>query len=378
MSGNNIHRDRSFDVLTKTGELETLITFKNFPVFMGCVDTPAEDDVVVDMNWKISKETGIVQIDPIVDESYVYLASHGSGTVGNIWNNHHKLFSEFVSNSGNDILEIGSSHGILFSILDNSKLKFTIVEPNYIGPEADNITVVRKFFNSELDLNKKFDTIVHSHVFEHIFDYDEFLLSVKKHLRLGGKMLFSVPNFDYMIQTDQFPLNFEHTVLITDYYIKYLLTKHGFEIDKEYMYLNHSKFYSAVFKEDTVKDIPLISTYEEHKKKIRENYNKKKEDVDNINSVIDSSYSDTKIYLYSGHIFSQYLINLGLDVNGISCILDNDPNKETKRLYGTDLMVNKPSVIKDDRNPFVILRSGVYNQEIENQLKEINPNVTII
>jgi hypothetical protein len=197
-------------------------------------------------------------------------------------------------------------------------------------------------------------------------------------LKLGDKMVFSVPNFDHMIKTDQFPLNFEHTVLITDHFIRYLLAKHGFDIEIEHMYLNHSKFYSVVYKSDVVNDSEIASLYDDYKKKILENYNTKKTDVENINKIIGELDSDAEVYLYSGHIFSQYLINFGLNVDKICCILDNDPKKEHKRLYGTNLIVKNPSTIKDDKRPYVILRSGVYDREISMQLLEINPNTIII
>ena len=64
-----------------------------------------------------------------------------------------------------------------------------------------------------------------------------------------------------------------------------------------------------------------------------------------------------------------------LDKEKIVCILDNDPNKHGRRLYGSDLKVFPPSVLKDVSSPFIILKAGVYNEEIKTDIyKNINPD----
>lgn len=79
---------------------------------------------------------------------------------------------------------------------------------------------------------------------------------------------------------------------------------------------------------------------------------------------------DQKLYLFGAHIFSQYLISFGLNVNRLECIIDNDFNKQGKRLYGTDLKVFSPKILSKDNDPVVILKAGVYNQEIKKDILE--------
>ena len=83
-----------------------------------------------------------------------------------------------------------------------------------------------------------------------------------------------------------------------------------------------------------------------------------------------------KVYLFGAHVFSQYLIGFGLDERGIECIIDNDSKKQGKRLSGTSLIVRSPKVLEGLNNVAVILRAGVYNNEIkEDIMNNINPNV---
>jgi len=59
--------------------------------------------------------------------------------------------------------------------------------------------------------------------------------------------------------------------------------------------------------------------------------------------------------------------------------LDNSPIKIGKRLYGTNLKVNSPKILSKSSNPMVILKAGVYNDEIKKDIIEnINPNTSFI
>jgi len=51
-------------------------------------------------------------------------------------------------------------------------------------------------------------------------------------------------------------------------------------------------------------------------------------------------------------------------------LLDNDPNKQGKRLYGTNLQVASPKILADVENPVIILKAGVYNDEIKKDIVE--------
>ena len=85
------------------------------------------------------------------------------------------------------------------------------------------------------------------------------------------------------------------------------------------------------------------------------------------------------IYIFGAHVFSQYLIGFGLITDRIICLLDNDINKHGKRLYGTNLMVQSPNILAEDNCPVVILKAGVYNDEIRDDiLSNINPEVLFI
>ena len=48
---------------------------------------------------------------------------------------------------------------------------------------------------------------------------------------------------------------------------------------------------------------------------------------------------------------------------------------EAKRLYGTNIIVHSPEILRNEKTPVLILKAGIYNNEIKNQIKQhINPN----
>ena len=98
-----------------------------------------------------------------------------------------------------------------------------------------------------------------------------------------------------------------------------------------------------------------------------------------MNSINDkiAGHQGGNIYVFGGHVFTQFLIGFGLHTAAISGILDNDPAKAGRRLYGTSLMVRLPnSELRDLSGAAVILRTGAYNQEIKQGiLDNVNPNV---
>ncbi|EAJ5836413.1 class I SAM-dependent methyltransferase, partial [Campylobacter jejuni] len=139
-------------------------------------------------------------------------------------------------NNPKSILEIGGGHGKLSqNCLNLLDLNWTIVEPNSKN-KYENVDYIDGFFCKEIFNNKKFDTIVHSHTFEHIYDPCKFLEEISFILANGDKMIFSLPNMQKWLR-NKFPncFNFEHTILLSECVLEFLLHKYKFKIlDKKY------------------------------------------------------------------------------------------------------------------------------------------------
>ena len=366
----NIQRDK--DVINECKDLEFLYKFDNFPVFMGCTNQSIEKDILVNMQWEISKGSGVIQLNPLLPLDILYPESHGSGNIGRMWAEHHQEFSKFIQHqSPNSVLEIGGAHGILSrEYKKENPINWTILEPNPSPAKDVDATFIKGFFDDKFTFDGEIDTIIHSHVFEHVYYPDEFIGHISSFLNNGQNLIFSLPNMEEMLKRKYTNcINFEHTVFITEPYVEHLLSKHGFkQVAKQYFKDDHSIFYAYV-KDSNTKTIELPKGLYEHNKKLYLDYvDYHKQLIKDLNAKIDNISEDQPIYLFGAHVFAQYLIEFGLDISRIICLLDNDTNKQGKRLYGTNMMVESPKVLADVNNPIVILKAGVYNQEVSNDI----------
>ena len=354
-------------VVSGQKDLELLHCFEDFPVHMGCVNTPPTEDLSARMAWWISRTTGSIQLNPLVPLEVLYGQGHGSGTVGELWRRHHKAFCEFALRyQPRHVVEIGGGHGCLANeYLDVvPDAQWTMVEPNPTVAARDRLRVVRGLVDEHYQADATTDAILHSHLLEHIYEPSYFVGLVAKNLPENGYHLFSIPNLRLMLERNYTNcLDFEHTVFLSEEYIDYLLTAAGFMIhSKEYFLDDHSIFYATRKSSDLVPH-SLPRLYEWHRELFQDYVSFHQVLAKDLNQRI-SSHSG-EVFVFGAHVFTQYLIAFGLDTGGVVSILDNDPNKQGRRLYGTQLRVEPPSVLRQAANPALVLRGGVYNEEIK-------------
>lgn len=362
-------------VLTGATDLTHLYTFKNFPIYVGCVDPNLpNEDLFCDMKWGYSPTSGSVQLLDLLDPNLLYREHHNPGTVGKIWQEHHKKFHDYISKHGyENVLEIGGASGCLLQhfLPHETEFTWTIVEPSDQKFTDDpRVQYIPEFFE-ECVFDKKYNTLVHSHLFEHVYDPIEFLIKANNLLEDGGKHYITMPNMKYWLSKGYTnTLLFEHTFYVDEDVLEYLLNKTGFEV-MEKVIEPHSIFVYC----RKNKHVPLRNMRFDLPRKLFAGYTKNLEkDLAGILEQIGNS----NVYLFGGHIFSQVLLNLGLPENQIINILDNDPGKHDKRLYGSNLIVKSPKCLEGLDEPIIILRGGTYTEEIKESLLAINPSARII
>jgi len=356
-------------LITGNEDIEHIYTFKQFPIYMGCTqDLNSSLDLFADMKWGFSQSSGNVQLIELIEPDVLYNQHHNSGTVGEIWRQHHKKFYEFISKHGcSNALEIGGATGSLANLfLTNQKnIKWTVIEPSLkLSIDDPRITCIQGFFE-DYPFDNKFDAVVHSHLFEHVYDPAKFLSKVRSLLNTGDSHFIALPNMQHWLSEGyNSTLTFEHTYYVDEKVLEALLTSAGFAIvDK--IVEPHSIFIKCV-KVDEV-SIPNIRV--DYAKDAFLNYvTKTEKDVEDINNNIKGK----NIYLFGAHVFSQTLINLGIDEHQVINILDNDTKKQNKRLYGTNLIVKSPKCLEGLDKPVIVVRGGIYTDEIKDGILKIN------
>ena len=340
------------------------------------------------LNWWINKDSGNIQIHPKVSLDKLYNKSHGSGTIGKVWRDHHELFFKLVKPyiKGN-ICEIGGgNNSILNKITNFSKIKtFYSFDKNLkLEKKNDKIKKISKFFDKDYFKNKFFssiDLLIHSHTFEHLYDPNQFLTDVRSILSKNGKHIFTMPNMKPMIKRGYSnAMNFEHPYYCDEKLVDRLLYKNDFKIvKKKFFKEDHSIMYVTKINDSSnISKTYKFNDYLEYKKNLKlfqGTFNLWKKDIIKINKLIKKK---EKVFIFGSHIFSQMMIFNGLNKKNIFGILDNDKNKINNFLYGTSFKIYNPKILKKNINPCVILRAGSYNDEIKKQLFKINRNTIIV
>ena len=238
---------RDSDTMVGSQDLETLFEIPNYPVYMGCTDKKAEEDIYASQLWQISQSTGVLQLKYLVPLDLVYLEQHND-SYGKVWNEHHTRFSNLIANSGGSrSLEIGGATGRLASLIDTEAIKWEIIEPNSM--KIPGVLLHDSFFDEKFaDTHvNEYEVVVHSHCFEHMYNPLKFLDNCKKILKSDGKMIFSVPNMHEMLKRKYTNcINFEHTFFLPEGLIDYLLEISMFKIiEKEYLGMTTAFFIFA-------------------------------------------------------------------------------------------------------------------------------------
>jgi hypothetical protein len=371
--------ERTTDLISGLNDTEHLHTLSNFPVFMGCVDEPQSDDLLADSIWEIGASTGLIQLKKLIPLNILYGQSHGSGDVGRIWDDHHRSFASFISkHAPKAVLEIGGGHGRLAKLYEEyDQIPWTIIEPNPTPIASSNAKWIKGFFDRNFISDSHYDCYVHSHLFEHLYDPCQFMSDLSAYMKDGDKLIFTLPNMQEMLERNYTNcLNFEHTFFVTEPYVEYLMAKYGFDIiGKEYFMEDHSIFYTAVKSLNAVKNELPSNLYQKNKELFLKFIKNHKDMIEGYNDQL--KQIEYPIYLFGAHVFAQFLIQMGLDTNKIVSILDNDKNKQGKRLYGSNLFVESPKILENVVSPHIILKAGVYDNEIKSDILE-NINTTAI
>jgi len=358
-------------------EIEHILTFENFPIYMG-TNTEKQNEVS-NMKWSSCINCGCVQLQQLIKPEILYKEPHNP-SIGKVWENHNNEFSDLISQYEHQrILEIGGANlkmanliskkanFVCYDVIDYSSNEYSTIKIN------DKINLVKSSAENYA-INNKVDCIILSHTFEHIYEPVEMLSKLSQCLEENGHIFISVPNIkNQLIDGFLNALNFEHTFFIDDEYLVLIANNAGFYIENIQQFSKYNSFY--VLK----KTKHNVSTNKHSNPKnaktiflsFTDNLSK---DVQQIKQELGTN----KAYVFGAHVFSQFLLNFGLNEENIIYILDNDISKNEKYLFGTSLFVKNPKVLLDIQNPYVIVRTAQYKEEIVSQLNSLNPNIRYI
>ena len=360
--------------------LKNIYTQEKIPISLSCTNTPTINCDKLSFSQCCLCNT--IQLDHLIPLNILYGESHNYKSVGKTWENYFSLFLSklhpIIENK--TILEIGCPSGKLALKSENYQ-KWFIVEPNKNKTVNfhDKIHFIESFFDDDFTTNESIDIITHSHLFEHIYNPNQFLKKCYEILSDEGEMIFGVPTMEHFTTSNKTPflgVFFEHTVYLCKENISYLLHKNNFKMVEIIDYENHSTIYHCKKEKIINQNIPQIipqiriTDYYDH---FMESVNYYKIFVEHCNEKIMNTTKD--VYIFGASYYTQILLSFG--IKNIKRIFDNCKEKQNKYLYGFELMVYHPDILTNDEC-IVIVKNGYYTDEIIKQLKSINENIEII
>jgi hypothetical protein len=330
-------------------------------------------DELKKLNFMSCVNCGCVQLKNLFLQSEIY-SQPLQIFDGPIIRKHHDMFCDFIiaaTNYEEELFEIGGAYGNLAKRIikkyemEHKNIKYNILEYSSESyPEIDKVNYISG--DCELYTYNNIDTIIMSHVFEHLYRPREF---IKKISDTNIQNVFiSIPDMDNLtINGDINNLNILHTFYVNTQYIVYLFGTYGFDIKKIVNCDNHSNFYH--FKKETVMNLISCGNLElPIKQKLF--YEKNIETIKNINI-------DKPFYICPSGFYGQFIyfhLNDETRKNLIG-FLDGDKFKIGKRLSGTRLSIYKKEEIKNRDNVCILISSSKHTNEIKCELLSYNTDI---
>ena len=95
-----------------------------------------------------------------------------------------------LENSPKITIEIGQGKGYLANLILNQKfIQYTVDEPNPIQSNT-RLNIIKDMIEYNLEITNNADTILHSHVLEHVYNPLQVLRSISDNMKVGARMIF--------------------------------------------------------------------------------------------------------------------------------------------------------------------------------------------
>lgn len=164
--------------------LQNVCYYENMPQKLACVDEPQYNTFPFSVSKCIRCHTH--QLDKLVPLNILYSETHNRTSVGKTWETFFDIFCEKIQGLTHNkrVLEIGCPSGKIVRKIAPHYKWYCIVDPNMVPFHETNTTTgaemkgISAFFDEQFELQERNDTpdiIVHSHLFEHIYEPRAFL-----------------------------------------------------------------------------------------------------------------------------------------------------------------------------------------------------------
>jgi hypothetical protein len=273
-------------------------------------------------------------------------------------------FADMIrANTGVDgILEIGGGNGSLVDALSGTH-RYHVVDPAYTGSREGCAAVIDGYIE-DVDIGAvDANTVVMSHVFEHLYEPMNVLRKLTDAIRY---VYICHPDFDSYTEVHPYTYNIlhcEHTFFVDNDFIVALMERSGYRMTDRRSHAGYAVMFHFERRADSSPGGGRLGAVAMNAKTTRnfENYRADMQTkVDAVNAIIRDATMPVYIWPCSVHTIS--LFNHGLHYAKLAGVLDNAPSKTGKYMYGFDIRCLPMDGVEEG---IVILNGGVYNKDID-------------
>jgi 2-polyprenyl-3-methyl-5-hydroxy-6-metoxy-1,4-benzoquinol methylase len=357
--------ERKSCVICKNDNFEHINQFDKFPIMAISNDSVKEE--YYNLHYIACTNCNCLQLKHLVDPNVLYSEHYMNATFSPIWTKHNLFFSNFILENNNDtkLLEIGSNKGELYNILSQKGVfDYTTLDMYKHKDLPNDIKFIQG--NCENFNYNGFNTIILSHVFEHLYNPTEFIENLKK--CCVKNIFITIPNYDSLLEEKSNILIYsQHTFYCGYKYMMYMFSLYNYTCEKYIMYDTPPKstMFKFVLSENTILQSVPDTNIDLYKYIFFEK----------INNIKNMSIP-ANTYIAPSGIYGQYIYYFIQNKKNIIGFIDNNKDRHNKKLYGTDKLVYSSSNIDPLSN--IIICECPYKEEIELGLKFMYPLIKFL
>jgi hypothetical protein len=351
-------------IICKNTKFELINSFPKFPIM--AISNDDATDAFFDFNLIVCEKCNCLQLQNLIDPAILYSNVYMNSTHSPSWHDHHIAFGDFILKNTNEksFLEVGANTGALYKIMSNTRaLDYTILDM-YRNPELPKDL---KFCEGNCETFKYtgFNTVILSHVFEHLYSPTKFIANVLE--SRVTDVFIAIPNFD-LLAKELTVINSQHTFFCGLDYIIYMFALHNYKCEVHFSYTGNikSNMFKFVLNDSTLpRALPscdkqlFINTY-----------------VNNTKTLSEIDIPPNSFICPAG-IYGQYFYYFLKKKENVVGFIDNNTKRHNKKLYGTDKLVYSPLTL-DFSCATIIVCDCPYKDEIVAGLNRIYPTVRIM
>lgn len=339
------------------------------------------------------EKSGLSSLDFFVDSELLFLNYLFKSGVNIPYYNHcQDMFIEIQNfieiKDGTKIADIGGNDGTLldaFRSKTDKKIEILNIDPSKNLVEIclqKNIPVYNDFFNNIVakKINKKFNIITSTNVFQHLKDINSFVDGILFILEDDGIWILEFPYWIHDMETNQFDqIYHEHMYYYSVKPIDIIMRNHGLKIiNITKKNIHGGTLRLTITKENSnLKSDDTVDNYLKYEEKFDIEYYKnwgdgiKKHIKESYDFIKDLKSKNKKIYGFGASAKGCIYLNaMGLSDDDIDVIIDDTDIKQGKFIPGTGIKVVDRSILLTDKPDYILILVHNFKEYIMETLKE--------